>query len=199
MELWSGGVGVTYRKYVTEGVSWVFWRLSFLDLSWSFFHPWHYITSQSALVWLSCMIFIILHYGFKSNKAKWPGVKILETIKLTKPFVLVRVTVAVMKHHDPSTLGRKGFIWFMLVTSEQESRGRNLEAGTDAEAMEKACFSCFTQSVFLQNLGWPVQVWHNPQWAGTSFINKELRECSTGLTIAWSYKEFSQIRVSHLI
>jgi hypothetical protein len=57
----------------------------------------------------------------------------------------VRITVAVVRHHDRSKSGRKGFIWLTLplhsLSSKRKSRqelkqGGNLEAGADAEAME---------------------------------------------------------------
>jgi hypothetical protein len=48
--------------------------------------------------------------------------------------VLVRVTVAVMKHHDQNNLGREEFIWLMLPYHSSSSKkvrtlkqGRNLE------------------------------------------------------------------------
>ena len=54
---------------------------------------------------------------------------------------LVRSYLAVMKHYDQSTL-RKGFIWLTLYhcSSGQElKQGRNLEAGANAEVMERCC------------------------------------------------------------
>lgn len=56
------------------------------------------------------MVFIMPPYGFRAIEPNDLGLKILETIKLLKPFVLVWVTIAVMKHHDQSNLGRKWFI-----------------------------------------------------------------------------------------
>ena len=69
--------------------------------------------------------------------------------------VLVRASIAVMKHYDQSNLGRKGFVWLTLphhCSSLKEVRtgtqGRNKEAGADAEAMERgcllACTACFS-------------------------------------------------------
>jgi hypothetical protein len=50
-----------------------------------------------------------------------------------------------IKHHDPSNLGRKLFIWLMLHLSLNEVRtglkqSEKLEAGADAEAMEDAAY-----------------------------------------------------------
>jgi hypothetical protein len=56
--------------------------------------------------------------------------------------VLVRVSVAVMKHHDQSNLGRKGFILLtlphhspLLKEAKAGTQGMKLEAGTEAETM----------------------------------------------------------------
>jgi hypothetical protein len=59
--------------------------------------------------------------------------------------VLVRVTIAVMKHHDPKHLGAKGLISLTVSYNKSASKavraemhkGRNLGAGADAEAMEE--------------------------------------------------------------
>jgi len=68
--------------------------------------------------------------------------------------VLVRVTIAVMRHHDKGGLGGKGLFslhFHSTVHHWQESgqelkQERNLEAGADAEAMEKCsllvCLAC---------------------------------------------------------
>lgn len=44
-----------------------------------------------------------------------------------------------MKHQDQSNLGKSGFIWGVHHFIIEESQGRNLEAGSDAEAMEEYC------------------------------------------------------------
>ena len=54
------------------------------------------------------------------------------------------VSDTLMKHYDPSSLGRKRFIphhpFNHLRKAEQElKQGRNLEAGVDAEAIEGCC------------------------------------------------------------
>jgi hypothetical protein len=54
--------------------------------------------------------------------------------------VSVRVSIAVMKHHDQSNLGRKHFHSTVHHQRKQElKQGRNLEAGADAETMEGCC------------------------------------------------------------
>lgn len=45
-----------------------------------------------------------------------------ETGSLT---VLIKVTIAVMKHHSPSNLGREGFIWLILLFIIKGSQERN--------------------------------------------------------------------------
>jgi hypothetical protein len=78
-------------------------------------------------------------------KVFWVGI-------LVKNSVLVRVTIAVMKHPK---LGRRGFIWLTLPYHHHSKSGqdRNLEAGSDAEAMEECCLvACSTwlaQPAFL--------------------------------------------------
>lgn len=51
--------------------------------------------------------------------------------------------------------------------------GRNLEAGTGAETIaECCCLTCsswLAQSASLHHPGWPVQEWHYPQGAGSSY------------------------------
>jgi len=94
--------------------------------------------------------------------------------------VLVRVTVAMMKHYDHSNLGGgRGRLvawqgWggeerYLAYTStsplswksgQELKRGRNLEAGADAEALEEWCLLAIsmwlTQPAFLQNPRPPV-------------------------------------------
>ena len=57
-------------------------------------------------------------------------------------------------------------VWTGAHTEEE------LEAGTDAEAMEGAAYwfasSWLAQPAFLQNPGPPAQGWLHPQWAGPS-------------------------------
>ena len=70
-------------------------------------------------------------------------------VSLAEPSVkavgLVMVTMAAMKHHDQSSVERKGFIWLAfphccsaLKKVRTGTQGRNLKAGSDAEAMEGA-------------------------------------------------------------
>jgi len=94
--------------------------------------------------------------------------------------VLVRITIAVMKHHDQSNLRRKGLTGLTLPhcsPSLKEIRtrtqtGQKEEVGTDAEVLEEccllACSSTQAQPAFLQT---PVQGMATPTWAGHSPIN----------------------------
>jgi hypothetical protein len=70
------------------------------------------------------------------------------------------VTIAMIKHHNQSNLGRKEFIGFILPhhSSSSKSRqelkeGRNLEVVADTETMEEWCFlacsSWFAQPIFF--------------------------------------------------
>jgi hypothetical protein len=72
------------------------------------------------------------------RKSTWLGLS-QQYLTILKPMsVLVKVTIAVMKHHDQNNLGRKGFIWLTLphhcsswkevgtgTKTGQESRGRS--------------------------------------------------------------------------
>jgi hypothetical protein len=55
--------------------------------------------------------------------------------------VIVRTTIAVIKHHDQKHLGRKGFVWFTYLNCsplrkpmQKLKLGRNLKEGADAKA-----------------------------------------------------------------
>ena len=76
--------------------------------------------------------------------------------------VLVRVSIAMRKHHDQkASWGGKGLLGlhFSIAVHHQRKpeqelkQGRNLEAGADAEAMEKPCLLArspwFAQPAFL--------------------------------------------------
>jgi hypothetical protein len=65
--------------------------------------------------------------------------------------VLVRVSVAIVKHHDQAIWGEKGLFsrpFYITVhqrKSGQESKQcRDLEEGADAEAMEECCLLAFS-------------------------------------------------------
>jgi hypothetical protein len=61
-------------------------------------------------------------------------------------YTCLRVSIAAMKPHDQNNWGRKGFIWLTLPhhcssskevrTGQKLKRGRNLEVGDGAEAVE---------------------------------------------------------------
>jgi hypothetical protein len=59
--------------------------------------------------------------------------------------------ITMMKHLTKSKLGRRGFIWFIVPHCSQSlkearagtQKGRDLEAGTDTEAMEGCCLTAY--------------------------------------------------------
>jgi hypothetical protein len=74
--------------------------------------------------------------------------------------VVFRVSIAGVNTVSKSNLGRKGFIWFIdhsepLRKFKAGTQSKNLEAGTEAETMEKCCLwvACptppLTQFAFL--------------------------------------------------
>jgi hypothetical protein len=80
----------------------------------------------------------------------------------TNPHVgyCLRISIAEVKHHDQSNLGRKGFAWLKIPhcsslkdVRKELKEDRNLEVKADAEAMEGcsllACFSWLAQPAFL--------------------------------------------------
>ena len=98
----------------------------------------------------------------------------------------LRNFMAMKKQNFQSKLERKGFILFGLhfhiivcqwrKSGQELKQDRNLEAGTDAEAMEGRCLlaclffmagsTCFLIGPRRTSLGWPC-----PQWTGPSAIN----------------------------
>lgn len=65
------------------------------------------------------------------------------------------------------------------------TKGRDLEVGTEAEAMKKfclqACSSWFTQFAFLQGLEPPAHAWHLPQCAGPPIPFMKKKKCPSDL------------------
>ena len=67
---------------------------------------------------------------------------------LGKESTLVEVTIAIMKHHDQSNLGRKEFIQLMLPhlsspckkSGQEFKQGRNPAVGANAEVMEDVAY-----------------------------------------------------------
>ena len=93
--------------------------------------------------------------------------------------LLVRVSFAVMKHHDQGNLGVKGLFQFtfsgdnlsLKKKSRQEiTQVHYLKAGAEAEAVEECCLldhsSWLPQPAFLEDPGPPAQGWNYPQRAG---------------------------------
>jgi hypothetical protein len=55
--------------------------------------------------------------------------------------LLVRATIAMMKHHDLKTSWRgKGLAGLGRKSGQEFKQGRNLEAGADAEGLEDAAY-----------------------------------------------------------
>jgi hypothetical protein len=52
---------------------------------------------------------------------------------------LVRGSVAVLKRHGQANWGGKGLFQPRTLRSSKQSPGRNLETGTEAEALEECC------------------------------------------------------------
>lgn len=95
-------------------------------------------------------------------------------------------------------LGRKGFVWFILLhrsllvkeiragtQAEQEPRGRGWcrghgEVELTTGLLPMACSICFLIEPRTARTGW-----HHLQWFGSSQVNHELRKCSTGSLILW--------------
>lgn len=115
--------------------------------------------------------------------------RLFEGIHLAEEVVVEfwSVTFVGMKHNDQSNLGRKGFVlWSFHITvhyqrkSGQEFKeGRNLEAGADAEAVERSCLlACpltFTYSACCHiELKTPTQGWHHSQQTGFPFPSQSL-------------------------
>jgi hypothetical protein len=66
--------------------------------------------------------------------------------------VLVKVTIAAVKHYDESNLGRKGLIQLTLPyhnsslkkSGRDLKQGRNLEAGANTDSMEGCCLLAYS-------------------------------------------------------
>ena len=78
------------------------------------------------------------------------------------------------------------------------SQGRNLEAGTEIQAMKEHCLLTSSlrlpQPAFLYTPGPPDQRWHCPQWARPSHINDYSRNVSTDLPTRSLMGVFSPLR-----
>jgi hypothetical protein len=85
------------------------------------------------------------------------------------------VTIAVVKHHDKSKLGRKGIYFayismslFIIEGSQNRNSKRAEEAPVDVEAMQ-VCYLLTSSSwhahpAFLKNPGLPDKDWSHSQW-----------------------------------
>lgn len=102
-------------------------------------------------------------------------------------YICLRVSIAVTKHHDHSNWGGKGLHFHLhhpRKSVQEFKQGRNLEAGANAEAMERCCsldcFHCLLSLLFNNQNNQPRDDPH-PLRAETSTISHLLRKCPTGL------------------
>jgi hypothetical protein len=89
--------------------------------------------------------------------------------------VLDRFHYCCDKNTNQTQLGQERVcLAYWLQSTMEESRGRNLEAGTEAETIEEhcllACFSWLAQPALFHNSVPPAQRWHCPQCAGPSHV-----------------------------
>lgn len=67
-------------------------------------------------------------------------------IHTSKISILVRVIIAIIKHHDRSNLRKKGLVFLTVLYSSSLAKAvkltqdKNLESGADAEAIEGAAY-----------------------------------------------------------
>ena len=85
------------------------------------------------------------------------------------------VSIAVVKHHDQSKLGRKGFIQLRLPhlsSSPKEVRART-QAGQEARGRpdSKAIAGLLLSLLLYGNQDHQPWEWHHPQWAEPAPIN----------------------------
>lgn len=91
--------------------------------------------------------------------------------------VLVRVSVAVLKHHGQNQLGEKN-VYFAHPSAPQfikrslaGTQGQTLEAGAGAEAALTGLLPRAGSATFLPHSRPPARARHYPQWAGPTHIN----------------------------
>lgn len=101
---------------------------------------------------------------------------------------LFRVSIVAIK------MGRKGFVLLRCShcsQSSKESEGRNLKAGTEAQAMVdwclRYCFSCLVHSAFFCHPERLAQGWHCPKWSGPSHIHQQSRQHTADEPTGQSY------------
>ena len=120
--------------------------------------------------------------------------------------ILVSVSTAAMKHHgQEASCKKKGLfdLHFYITIHHQRKpgqepkQGRNLEAGSDAEAVEECCL--LTCSTWLCLLSCKVAD-HQPRDATTHNVpdppHNRLRKCSPGLPTIWPYGSMFSIEDS---
>jgi hypothetical protein len=73
-----------------------------------------------------------------------------DLLKIMWDAVLVRATIAVMKHNAQNNLGRKRFI-YLTYTSLLLKQGKKHKARAEAEAMDECCIiGCLASFLILQ-------------------------------------------------
>jgi hypothetical protein len=122
-------------------------------------------------------------------------------------FVSVRVTIAVMKHHDQNNLGRKGFVWLTFpyhCSTLRKSEQNSHEAGTWSRSWCRGCggvlftgllHMAFSVCSSLEPTP-PTQGWPRPQWAGPHPTDRSLRKCPAGLSVGLFYGAIFLIEVA---
>lgn len=118
--------------------------------------------------------------------------------------VFVGVSLTVIKCHDQKQhRGGKGLLQLITLKSRsvpEESRSRNIEAGTEVEATEDCCSLTYSSAAcsacFRTQLGTICQRWHRPQWTGPSHttpcvvfkdtFDNLVRNCSADVTVGQS-------------
>ena len=88
------------------------------------------------------------------------------------PFVTVRVTIAMLKHHDKERVYLVcSFILLFIIERSQE---RDLEAGASGTMEECYLLACSSWLVQLLAQLAPGNGCRHPQWAGPTPINHQL-------------------------
>jgi hypothetical protein len=94
---------------------------------------------------------------------------VLYPLPLINRIVLIRLSVAMIKHQGQSNFGKER-VYFSFhfhitlhsITVRAGTQGTNLEVKLEAEAM-KWCWLGLAQLAFLQYPGLPGHGWHHPQ------------------------------------
>lgn len=187
---------------------------SHISLTWRFLESVHGTSALSSTVkrvsWdLSPILPFQNFQGWRPNtcisKSKWVQVTYhLQCVKLRREMthdmvqgykrklgnVLVRISTAIIKHHDQKQLREKVVSFILQLSGHTLSLG-DIRAGTEAEAMQKHCSLAsspwFAQPAFLQNSGNPGQGWHTHSGLSPSHISHQLKSCLPHRPSCWRY------------